>query len=92
MSTSLVDVPLSDSERGRIACLIDGSQSCTFCDNKSDLRECPEWEENEVVRVLQTQLKQSATVAAIFWLYAVSALRFGFALRKHISMYEIDYV
>ena len=56
------------------------------------IRACPEWEESEVVRVLQTQFKQSGTVAALMLLYAMSALRFGWALRKHIARYEIDYI
>mmetsp|Transcript_39667 Transcript_39667/g.55931 ORF Transcript_39667/g.55931 Transcript_39667/m.55931 type:complete len:117 (+) Transcript_39667:117-467(+) len=92
ISTSLIDVPLTDSERGVVACVIDTAESCSFCENKDGLRECPEWSDNEVTKVLQTQLKQSATLAAIFILYSIGALRFGFVLRKHISMYQIDYV
>jgi len=42
--------------------------------------------------VLLTQLKQSAALAAIFFLYAFSALRFGFTLQSQISRYQIDYV
>jgi hypothetical protein len=45
-----------------------------------------------VLRVLQTQYRSSAALAAIFIIYAISALRFGFLLRKHISLYQIDYV
>ena len=51
-----------------------------------------EWANGDVVRIIQTQLKQSATLAAIFFLYAISALRFGFSLRLTVSSYEIDYV
>ena len=53
---------------------------------------CPEWTLDEVTKVLQSQLKQSATLAAIFIVYAVAVLRFGFVLRGHLSKYEIDYV
>ena len=42
--------------------------------------------------VIQTQLKASATLAVLFMLYSLGALRFGFMLRQHISMYQIDYV
>lgn len=51
-----------------------------------------EWTNQDVTRIIQTQLKQSATLAAIFFLYAFSALRFGFSLRLSVSRYEIDYV
>jgi len=51
-----------------------------------------EWQTGDVVRIIQTQLKQSASLAAIFFLYAFSALRFGFSLRASVSKYEIDYV
>lgn len=91
-STSLINVPLRDFERGKAACVIDSVQSCSFCGNRLGLRECPEWTDGEVTKVLQTQLKQSSAMAAIFILYSISALRFGFVLKKHISMYQIDYV
>lgn len=51
-----------------------------------------EWTSQDVSKIIQTQLKQSATLAAIFFLYAFSALRFGFSLRASVSKYEIDYV
>eukprot|EP00978_Attheya_sp_CCMP212_P004547 scaffold9919_cov55-Attheya_sp.AAC.1 len=91
-SINLVDVPLTDRLRGDIACYIDSAQSCTQCNNLDGLQECPEWSDDDVIKVIQTQLKQSATLAAIFLLYAFSSLRFGFVLRSHISRYQIDYV
>ena len=56
------------------------------------MRQCPEWTDSDILKVLQTQLKQSATLAAIFLIYAFSALRFGFILRSHVSRYQIEYV
>jgi hypothetical protein len=47
---------------------------------------------SSVVKVLLTQYKSSAAFAAIFILYAISAVRFGILLKRHISMYQIDYV
>lgn len=46
----------------------------------------------EVTKILQSQFKSSATFAVIFVIYAISALRFGFILKRDISMYQIDYV
>ena len=96
-SVDLVDYGISDEERGNIACYVDTANSCTNCypdDEGWDPTEpqCPEWTLDDVVKVLQTQLKQSATLAAIFLIYAFSALRFGFVLRSHVSRYQIEYV
>ena len=96
-SVDLVDYGISDEERGSIACYVDTANSCTNCypnDEGWDPTEpqCPEWTLDDVVKVLQTQLKQSATLAAIFLIYAFSALRFGFVLRSHVSRYQIEYV
>jgi hypothetical protein len=96
-SVDLVDYGISDEERGSIACYVDTANSCTNCypnDEGWDPAEpqCPEWTLDDVVKVLQTQLKQSATLAAIFLIYAFSALRFGFVLRSHVSRYQIEYV
>ena len=90
LSLSFVDFPVDDDVRGSIACFLDQAGSCTGCDRESD--RCPEWSNDDVTKVLQTQAKASAALAAIFLLYALSALRFGFNLRKHIAMYQIDYV
>ena len=113
VSTDLVDVPLSEANRGRGACAIDTAQSCSYCGNRIGIPECPEWTEDDgtitllwvcfrmqpeltflssVIKVLLTQYKSSATFAAIFILYAISAMRFGIVLKRHISMYQIDYV
>lgn len=92
LSVNLVGYDLGDDLRGTVACAIDTVNSCSLCNNSSDDRECPEWTEGEVVKILQTQLKQSATFAAIVLIYSFGSLRFGFVLLKHISVYQIDYV
>ena len=91
LSGVLLQVPIDDAARRKVACGIDDNVSCTGC-NGELLEQCPEWRIDDVTRILQTQLKQSATVAAILILYSISVLRFGFVLRKHLSMYQIDYV
>jgi hypothetical protein len=90
LSAELIESPIDESDRGTIACYVDGGGTCTQCGETG--RECPEWTLEEVTNILRTQLKQSATIAAIFFLYSISVLRFGFVLRKHLSMYQIDYV
>ena len=91
LSGVLIQMPIDDAARRKVACGIDDNVSCTGCNGELP-GQCPEWEIEDVTRILQTQLKQSATVAAILILYAISVLRFGFVLRKHLSMYQIDYV
>lgn len=91
-SVSLVDVPISDSQRGDIACFLDESGSCTRCDEEYRSDRCPEWSTADVTKVIQTQAKASASLAAMLMLYALSALRFGLGLRTHIRMYQIEYV
>ena len=90
-SVTIVDVPLDDNQRGKAACNI-SAPTCSYCGNTVGERECPEWTHDDVLSVIRTQLKQSATLAAIFLIYSMGALRFGFVLRKHIRMYQIDYV
>lgn len=83
---------LTDGERGDVACVINDSD-CTQCDEaQSSEDKCPEWTDDEVTSILRTQLKQSATLAAIFILYALNVLNYGIVLRRHLSMYQIDYV
>ena len=91
-SANLVAYPISQDTRGQIACFVDRNASCTNCQAEYGSLRCPEWSLLDVTQILQTQLKQSATLAAIFMLYAMSVLRFGFVLRKHLSLYQIDYV
>jgi hypothetical protein len=92
-SISLVDVDIDNNTRGEVACFLDKANSCTGCQEGQNVTEvCPEWTEDDITRVLQTQAKNSAALAAIFLVHAFSALRFGFGLRKHIIMYQIDYV
>jgi hypothetical protein len=90
--TFVVPFKLSDDERGILACTIDTVQSCSSCYNRIGLTKCPEWTTDEVIKVIQSQLKQSASLAAIVFLYSMGSIRFGVMLRKHISSYQIDYV
>ena len=89
-SLSIVDIPLRRDERGNIACFIDRARTCTRCD--LTINRCPEWTTGDVTSVLQTQAKNSAALASIFLIYAFSAIRFGFSMRKDIMLYEIDFV
>ena len=66
--------------------------SCTGCESPNPAKVCPEWSESDVSRVLKTIMKQSATVAAIFLVYALITLRYGVLLFKHVGNYQIDYV
>lgn len=89
---NLVDKSLDDdSVRGSIACSL-SPETCSFCGNDNEEIECPEWTKGDVSRVLRTTLKQLATLAAIFALHSINVLRFGFVLRHHLSLYQIDYV
>lgn len=92
--TSIVwstQVQLNDGQRGDVACLI-AETDCTDCDAALPEDRCPEWSVADVTSILQTQLKQSASLAAIFILYAVNVMSYGINLRKHLSQYQIDYV
>jgi hypothetical protein len=91
LSSSIVNIPVNNKLRGEIACLI-AAPTCSFCNNDVGQTECPEWTETDVKIVLSSQLKSSAALAAIFMIYSVGALRFGFVLLRHISRYQIDYV
>jgi hypothetical protein len=88
-SVDIADVFLGPN-RGDFACFLDRSGSCSRCDEL--VGRCPEWSTEDVKKVLQSQAKSSATLAAMFLIYAGSAIRFGFNLRRHNSMYQIDYV
>lgn len=92
-SVALVDIPITPDQQQNIACGVDTADSCSNCDlHIPDAPKCPEWSLDDVKAVLQTQTKGSATLAILFFLYSFSALRFGFVLRKHVTMYQIDYV
>lgn len=80
---------IDDGVRGSVACFLD-SVSCTRCDKQTN--RCPQWTAEDVKIVMQTQAKSSATLAAIFFVYAFGAVRFGFTMQKHISTYQIEYV
>jgi hypothetical protein len=92
LSAALLESPIDEADRGEIACYVDEGSTCTGCGDSAGGTQCPEWTLDEVTNILQTQLKQSATIAMIFFLYCISVLRFGFVLRKHLSLYQIDYV
>lgn len=91
-NVSLTRVPISETTRGDLACFIDRSGSCTLCDTEPPEAQCPEWTRLDVTRILQSQSKAGAALAAICFLYAVGALRYGFTMRKHIRGYQIEYV
>jgi hypothetical protein len=96
-SLDIVKVELKDDLRGTIACYVDAVGSCSNCKClveacSPEVVICPEWTTQDVSKIMQTQLKQSATLAAIFFIYAFSALRFGFVLCKAQSKYQIAYV
>ena len=87
---SLGRTPISNERRGNIACYFDLDLTCTRCEELYN--RCPEWDEDDVTKVLQTQAKSSATLAIICVVYAIIALRYGFNARKNLSMYQIEYV
>lgn len=94
-SISLAETPLSSEARGNIACFLDQANTCTGCNqgaSDTPSTRCPEWTTDDVTKILQTQAKSSASLAAIFLLYALSAMRFGFSTRRYIRLYQIDYV
>lgn len=91
-SISLRAVPISDVERGEIACILDSVEGCSNCDSPDSSLKCPEWSRADVTKVIQTQAKGAASLASIFIIYALSAVRFGFQMRKHVTTYQIDYV
>lgn len=92
-SLNIVDFQL-DSYR-EIACYLDSDGgSCTGCNPRASIEEdvCPEWSEDDVKSVAQTIMKQSSALAAIFLVYALVTLRYGFVLFRHVSRYQIEYV
>jgi hypothetical protein len=91
-NVSLARVPISETARGELACFIDRSGSCTLCNMEPLEAQCLEWSRRDVTRILQSQSKAGAALAAICFLYAVGALRYGFTMRKHIRSYRIEYV
>jgi hypothetical protein len=82
---------LDQRDRGDVACVLRGTD-CTNCDAAAAFDQCPEWTFEDVYRIAETQLKQSATLAAIFILYAVNVMIYGIVLKRHLANYQIDYV
>lgn len=97
-SVDLVYIDLDEKLRATIACYVGTVNSCTNCEaltsnitlHVSEI--CTEWNREDVLKIMQTQLKQSASLAAIMLMYALTALRFGFRLKSIVSSYEVDYV
>jgi hypothetical protein len=85
------NLELTDGERGGIVCTMSNSQ-CSNCEAGIEALRCPEWTFEEVTSLVRRQLTQSAIMAAIFMLYDLNVMIHGFTLRKHLSMYQIDYV
>jgi hypothetical protein len=54
--------------------------------------QCPEWSRSDVTRILQSQSKAGAALAAICLLYAIGSFRYGLTMRQHINEYMIEYV
>ena len=90
-SLSLEEFGITNELRGDIACFIDQSGSCTECEGSVNFR-CPEWSKDDVTRIIQTQAKSGASLAAIFLIYASGCLRYGLNQRTHISNYMIEFV
>lgn len=84
--------PITDEERGAVACSFDTAQTCSYCGNRIGERECPEWTTDDVTSLLQAEYKMTTLLAVIFITYAISATRYGILAKKHISSYQIDYV
>lgn len=85
------NLDLTRRDRGDIACVLKGTD-CTNCDEFAPGVRCPEWSLDDLYRIVQTQLKQSATLASIFILYAVNVFIYGVVLRRHLANYQIEYV
>ena len=89
-SVAVGNLHLGPGQRGNLACIYDQFDSCTNCDAKFD--RCPQWTVDDVRSVLQTQIKGSAAVAAVFILHSFSVLQYAVTLRKHIATYQIAFV
>lgn len=96
---SVTIIGYDSADYSRMACFIDVDDSCTGCPDADESFDsvpydsvCPEWTDSDVQRVVQTTMKQSATVAAIFLVYALVTLRYGLLLFQYVSQYKIEYV
>lgn len=85
------NLKLSPFERGEIACAMNNNQ-CTGCLNDIDAFRCPEWSYDEILNIVRRQLIQSSVMGAVFILYDVNVMIHALNVRKHLSMYQIDYV
>ena len=92
-SVNLINLGFSNEERGDISCFLDqGANSCTGCNVANSAAKCPEWDVEEILNVYRTIFKLSASFAAIMLIYAFGGLRYGFSLKKHFSLYQIQYL
>ena len=91
-SLGILNPVLEKNDYQEVACAVDLSGSCTGCDQDVVSLKCPEWTENDVNAVLDTIMKQSATLAAIFLVYSLITLRYGFVLFHYVTRYQIEYV
>lgn len=82
---------LTGFDRATLACNMKNSQ-CTGCNDVVTENSCPEWSSEDIRSIMRRQLKQSATLAVIFLLYDLNVMIHGLHLRKHLIMYQIDYV
>ena len=89
-SSYLTDITLKDSARGNFACAVDRTGTCTRCDEA--FNKCPEWTNEDVVKVLRSQAKSSATLAGIFLLYTSGIIRFAAQWWRINQSYQIGYV
>jgi hypothetical protein len=89
-SVNIVSDPITDDMRGTIACILGSTGGCTKCELQRN--RCPEWTIQDVATIYKTQALAVATCSAIFFIYAVRTTRFGFAMRKHLLSYQIEYV
>lgn len=89
-AAAIPTISIDDMIRGKIACAIARNYGCSSCGSEAE--RCLEWSVSDVIRILQTQSKTSAAIAAIFLVYAFGAFRFGFVMRRHIATYQIEYV
>ena len=90
---SLRFVNLPEEDFREMACVPDVSGGCDGCSREDPpAGKCPERTDDDVRRVPETIVKQSAALAAIFLVYASIAPRYGSLLFRHASRYQIKYV
>jgi len=89
LSSYLRGATVPDNARGSFACAVDKGRSCTMCDASSG--QCPEWTSNDVLRVLRSQTKASASLSGIYLIYTWKIIQFGVNLWKVNQSYQIGF-